>query len=236
MTRTVVPAIAILFFSLAVAAQSRTQPSVRQDLSGTLADLQRVAETTQNDISSMRFDKWGPGWRLGFLFRNSHSKEAQHLALSLKRNMDGVLPGMIGDARTSRGSMTATFKLYDDVSVLCQTLNSLATDTELYGKKDEYGPLAEDFNAMSRVRRNLSVYIEQKASAIESRGGAPVYASSYSPAPPIQRAARSTAAAAPANTTQTTTGTLPKKIIIDDNIPETKPAKKKTAAQYSNVY
>lgn len=236
MMKSVVPAVAVLFFSLAVAAQPRT-PS-RQELNGTLADLERVSQATQVDIASMRIDKWSSGWKPGFLGKSSHTKEAQHLALSLRRNMEGVLPGMISDARSSRGSMSSSFKLYDDVSVLCDTLNSLATATQIYGKKAEYGPLVQDFNAMSRVRRNLSVYIEQKAAAVESHGVAPVYASSYAPARPVQRV-RPTAAAAPLSTTQateTTTGTLPKKIIIDDNIPETKPAKKKAAAQYSNVY
>ncbi|HET6934548.1 MAG TPA: hypothetical protein VFI72_06890 [Candidatus Angelobacter sp.] len=237
MMKSVVPAVAVLFFSLAVAAQSRNQG--RQELNGTLADLERVSQATQVDIASMRIDKWSSGWKPGFLGKSSHTKEAQHLALSLRRNMEGVLPGMISDARSSRGSMSSSFKLYDDVSVLCDTLNSLATATQIYGKKGEYGPLVQDFNAMSRVRRNLSVYIEQKAAAVESRGVAPVYASSYAPARPVQRVASSTAAAAPLSTTQatqTTTGTLPKKIIIDDNIPETKPAKKKAAVQYSNVY
>jgi len=236
MKKTVVPAIALCLFSLSMAAQSRTRVSARQDLNSTLTDLERVAESTHTDISSMRIDKWGASWKPGFLGKSSHTKDAQHLALSLKRNLIGVLPQMISDARSSRGSMSTTFKLYDDVSVLCETLDSLVSETEQFGKKEEYGPLADDFSAMSRIRRNLSVYLEQKASAMEGRSGAPAYASSYSaPASPTA-SSRTVVASAPTTATSTTTGTAPNKIIIDDTVPEQKPAKKKSATQYSNVY
>lgn len=235
MKKTVVLAIALCLFSFSMAAQSRPHVSARQDLSSTLTDLERVAQSTHTDIASMRIDKWGASWKPGFLGKSSHTKDAQHLALSLKRNLIGVLPGMISDARSSRGSMSTTFKLYDDVSVLCETLDSLVNETEQFGKKEEYGPLADDFSAMSRIRRNLSVYLEQKASAMETRSAGPVYASSYSasaaaPAP----SSRAVAASNPATTPST--GTVPKKIIIDDTIPEQKPSKKKPATQYSNVY
>jgi len=74
------------------------------------------------------------------------------------------------------------------------------------GKKDEYGPLADDFSALIRIRRDLSTYVQQAAASVETRGKLP-YAAASSPA--------------------ATTSQLPKKIIVDDTVPEKKPAKKK---------
>jgi len=108
---------------------------------------------------------------------------------------------------TRRGSVSSTFKLYDDLSLVCELLDSLVTATETNGKKDEYGPLADDYAALLRIRRDISTYVQQAAASVETRGKLP-YA----------------AAAAPPSATVTQ---LPKKIIVDDTIPEKKPAKKK---------
>lgn len=227
--------------------QSRTaavsaSTAARPDLNPVLADLERVAAATQSDISAIRTEKWGR--KRGFIGKNSPAQEAGHTALSLQRNLDGALPRLINDVRTSRGSVSSAFKLYDDLSVACQALDSLSSAAETYGKKEEYTPLANDLSAMIRIRRSLSSYIEAKAGEMENKSSVANASSD------VPRAPRSS----PGMTTPKKTRTVvnnspeagqpssaqpagtpsPRKIVIDDNVPEEKPAKKK-AAQYSNL-
>jgi hypothetical protein len=170
-----------------------------------LVDLDRVSQATQSDIASVRIDKWKSGWKTAFL-KKVHKEQAEKAAASLQKNLTEAMPGLIRDVQNSRGSVSSTFKLYDDLSLVCELLDSLVSATESYGKKDEYGPLADDFSALIRIRRDLSTYVQQAAASVETRGKLP-YAAASAPS--------------------ATSSQLPKKIIVDDTIPGKKPAKKK---------
>jgi len=214
--------IVVFCLSLSLAAQSRSKrshagttpvaasmaPVVLPDISTSLVDLDRVSQATQSDISGVRIDKWksGGSWKTAFIKRHVHKQQAENAAAALQKNLTESLPGLIRDVQNSRGSVSTTFKLYDDLSLVCELLDSLVSATESNGKKDEYGPLADDFSALIRIRRDLSTYVQQAAAAVETRGKLP-YAAASSPA--------------------ATTSQLPKKIIVDDTVPEKKPAKKK---------
>jgi hypothetical protein len=103
----------------------------------------------------------------------------------------------------------------------------LVIASEQYGnRRDEYEPLAIDFTALTRLRRGLSSYIVQRASAADGGmigGGTPAAFTAFSSEP------------------LPTTGEMPRKIIIDDDAPAPrKPAaaapKKKATVQYTNDY
>jgi hypothetical protein len=216
------------------ASRMRAVPAAavsQTDLNATLTNLEHAAAATHSDISDMRIDKWGGGWKPGFL-KSSHVKDAEQTAVSIKRNLVGALPSLIGEVRNTHGSMTATFKLYDDLSVVCEALGSLVSTTQTYGKKEEYEPLARDFSAMSQVRRHLSSYIETKAGAMEGRSSS-TYASSAAPkrsSRAKQRKNVRTVSDDEDSISQRSSGPLPKKIIVDDNVP----AQKKASLQYNN--
>lgn len=205
------------------------------DLNATLTNLEHAAAATHSDISDMRIDKWGAGWKPGFLGKSSHVKEAEQTAVSIKRNLVGALPSLIGEVRTTHGNASVTFKLYDDLSVVCEALDSLLSATETYGKKEEYGPLAKDFSALTQIRRHLSSYIQIRTSAMEARNTV-TYASSAPrrSSDAIRRKKTRTIAENDSSISQHSAMQLPKKIVVDDNVPEQKPAKKK-AAQYGNL-
>ena len=205
------------------------------DLNATLTNLEHAAAATHSDISDMRIDKWGAGWKPGFLGKSSHVKEAEQTAVSIKRNLVGALPSLIGEVRTTHGNASVTFKLYDDLSVVCEALDSLLSATETYGKKEEYGPLAKDFSALTQIRRHLSSYIQIRTSAMEARNTV-TYASSAPrrSSDAIRRKKTRTIAENDSSISQHSATQLPKKIVVDDNVPEQKPAKKK-AAQYGNL-
>jgi hypothetical protein len=240
-------AIITLSFSMSlglnVAAQSRgaqrTQVAMagsgHTDLNATLVDLDRVSQATRSDIANMHVEKWKAGWKSGFLKDGAHKDQAQQAANSLQRNLANALPGLIHDVQSSRGGLSATFKLYDDVSLVCEAVDSLISASEIEGKKAEAATLTDDYSAMARIRRSLSNYIQQSSAAMESRSGKTTYAAVAAPAP--QRtvvAAAPRKPVAPPAEPQIVMDQGVKKIIVDDTVPEKSvaapAAKKKPAA------
>lgn len=285
----------------------------RTDLNSSLTDLDRVAMSTYADISALNIDRWGGQWKPGFL-KSTRQKEAAHTAEWVKRNLSDALPTLIADVRSSHGSVSSTFRLYHDVTLVSEAMDSLVSTAKFEGRQHESRGLAEDCAALSRIRRNLTTYIEARAVTMDSKAAT---LASYSPArqsrppavkkividdmsqaapPPLPRkiivdddpqpaprpvAARAfpapkkiiidddpepaeapaLAKVAPAAAPQPVAANvappapaaqnepvptnvsapapanslLPKKIIIDDDAPEAKPAKKKAVVQYSNL-
>ena len=129
----------------------------------------------------MHVENWKSGWKTGFLKGSSHQAEAQQAATSLQRNLRYALPELIHNVQNSRGSMSTTFKLYDDVSLVCEAVDSLINASEAAGKKSEAASLADDYSALTRVRRSLSGYIQQASAQWENHGRAPSSAVSAPP-------------------------------------------------------
>lgn len=234
------------------AQRTQAADNGRMDLNSALISLDRISQATQSDIANMHVESWKSGWKPGFLKSNSHQAEAQQAATSLQRNLRYALPELIHNVQSSRGSLSTTFKLYDDVSLVCEAVDSLINASEAAGKKNEAASLTDDYSALTKVRRSLSAYIQQASAQWESHGRAPSAALS---APPMQQSYQQPApraqqpraqqsfqqqqpqqqAAAP--TTQVVTDQGVKKIIIDDTIPEKKapPTAKKKPETFSNL-
>jgi len=229
--KTSLAAILFLMLSIPLAAQPRGRTQVasapaRTDLTSILLDLDRATAATLTDISHIHIERWKGGWKSGFTTSNSHKNHAEEAAGALQRNLKAPLPEMIRTALNAHGNMAPTFKVYEDLSLVCETLDTLLMVTEEYGnKKDEYEPLAMDFNTLTRLRRGLSAYIMQRAAAADAggfSGGSAASFNSYSAEP------------------ATGTGEMPRKIIIDDDAPAPVPRKpavrKKATVQYTNQY
>jgi hypothetical protein len=244
-------AIIVMVFALGynLAAQTRGADNGRMDLNSALISLDQVSQATQNDIANMHVESWKSGWKTGFTKSGSHQAEAQQAATSLQRNLRYALPELVHNVQSSRGSMSTTFKLYDDVSLVCEAVDSLINASEAAGKKNEAAPLQDDYTALAKVRRSLSAYIQQASAQWENHGKAPYAAVS---APPVQQSRaqqprvqqsfqqqqpQQQAASQPAATTQVITDQGVKKIIIDDTIPEKKtpPTAKKKPETFSNL-
>jgi hypothetical protein len=229
------------------AQRTQAADSGRMDLNSALISLDRVSQATQSDIANMHVESWKSGWKSGFLKSGTHQAEAQQAATSLQRNLRYALPELIHNVQNSRGSMSTTFKLYDDVSLVCEAVDSLINASEAAGKKSEAATLTDDYSALTKVRRSLSGYIQQASAQWENHGRAPSAAVSAPPVQqsfqqqPVQRAAASSqpASSQPASSqaTQIITDQGVKKIIIDDTIPEKKApaAKKKPVTELSNL-
>ena len=167
----------ILICSLAMSAASQAQrasaappaetPSAGQripvmpDLNAVLADLQRATMSADGNIARLHIDKWKAD--------SSQKQQMQQVANSLRRNITTAVPGLINDVQASKGGVAATFKLYHNINVVYEFLNSLTEAAGAFGKKDEYEPLANDASALDNARQNLSTYIEQAASGLEQK-------------------------------------------------------------------
>jgi hypothetical protein len=231
-------AIFVMMFALGynLSAQARNADTGHMDLNSSLINLDRVSQATQSDIANMHVESWKSGWKPGFMKGNSHQAEAQQAATSLQRNLRYALPELVHNVQSSRGSMSTTFKLYDDVSLVCEALDSLINASEAAGKKSEAAPLANDYTALAKVRRSLSAYIQDASAQWENHGKAP-YAALSAPPAQRQRTQQRAAASQHAPATQVVDDQGVKKIIVDDTIPEKKtppPAKKKPET-FSNL-
>ena len=169
------------------------------DVNGSLERLEQVRAAAEADIADLDVGRWKTGWKTAWLKSSSHKQQAVGLAASLEHNLRDAMPDLIRDAQNSRGGVGATFKLYNNVNVVYESLESLVEITNSYGRKGESAQIAADYAALGRLRQELSGYIQQTAASLE-------------PVRPV---------------------TLPKKIIVDDNVPE-KGHKKTPSLQSSN--
>src|SRR5579859_5657525 len=176
-------AIFVMVFALGynLAAQTRGADSGRMERNSALISLDRVSQATQVDIANMHVESW-KSWKPGFMKGNQHQAEAQQASTSLQRNLRYALPELIHNVQSSRGSMSTTFKLYDDVSLVCEAVDSLINASEAAGKKSEAAPLVDDYAALAKVRRSLSAYIQEASAQWENHGKAPSVALSTMPA------------------------------------------------------
>lgn len=208
-------AVSILFaLSLFLTAQTKTQvaastprPAAGQApiqppapaLNAIVAELQKTVESANLDLGKLRIEKWKAG--------DTERQQMQQVAMSLQKNIKFAIPGLINDVQAAPGSVAKAFKLYHDLNVVYEYLNSLSEAAGAYGKKEEYGPLANDASGLDNARQDLSTYIEQTANTLEEKLRQPVVAQQPQP------------------TTQ-----APKKIVIDDDAAPAKKTKKKKSA------
>lgn len=190
----------VLIFSIGLLAQSRpaavsTSPSpAARDLNSTLAELMRASPATSQDLADLQHQS-GVLHRVTF-WRGDKVQKAEMTA-ALRRNLQFAVPGLIHDAQASGGSISTTFKLYKDLTVVCESLDSLLPPGSREGKTG-LRALSNDVSDMNRLREELSTYIQQTAASMESKNAQLVSSDSRSP----------------------------KRVIVDDNIPE-KPSPRK---------
>jgi len=182
--------VSVLVFSIGLFAQSpasvSTSPSpVARDLNATLAELVRVAPATSQDLTNLQQQ----GGRLHWVtFWQGDKARKAKMTAALRRNLQFAVPDLIHDAKASGGSISTTFKLYRDLTVVCESLDSLLPPGSREGKT-ELTALRNDVSDMNRLREELSSYIEQTATSMDAQL--------------VSSAGRS-----------------PKRVIVDDNIPE----------------
>ncbi len=135
------------------------------NINAVLVQIQQVTAATNIDIGKLRVEKWKTD--------PEQKQQLQHIADSLQKSMVNAVPVLITDVESSRGGVTASFKLYHNLNVIYENLNYLADVAGGLGKKEEFDPLAADCAALGSARQNLSIYIEQTAVKLESANRQP---------------------------------------------------------------
>ena len=189
--RSALTIILIFVFSLGLWAQSRPvsynpPAGPARDLNSSLDELMRVAPATNQDLTGLP----QPGKFTWIMFWRRDTAHSAEVSAAVRRNLESAVPNLVHEAQASGGTIASTFKLYNDLSVVCESLNTLVSAGSRTGKP-EYRALSNDLSDLNRIREDLSAYIQQTAASLESAH--PELASSAG---------------------------RPKKIIIDDNIPE----------------
>lgn len=132
-----------------------------------LTELERATASTRYDLSGLQVEKWKSGWQTAWLKSSSRKQEAQKLAASLKSNLAAAMPDLIADAQASSGSMSATFKLYNDLSAVVESVDCLQEMAASYGRKSDSSSLHEDYTTLGRIRQDLASYIQLTADSLE---------------------------------------------------------------------
>lgn len=152
---------------------AKAQP-VQANINLIIEQLQRAVLSTNADLGKLRIEKWKTD--------GDQKQQFQRMANSIQRNVTNAVPGLIENVETSHGSVSATFKLYHNMTIVYEYLSSLTDAAGAVGRREEYEPLAKDAAALDSARQNLSTYIEQTASQIESARRAPVPPAEAAPA------------------------------------------------------
>ena len=177
-----------LFAQTRSAAVSPSPSPMARDLNTTLAELMRASPATSQDLTDLQ-QQGGILHRVTF-WRGDKVQKSKMTA-ALRRNLQFAVPDLIHDAQASGGSISTTFKLYEDLTVVCESLDSLVPAESREGKTG-LTALSNDISDMNRLREELSSYIKQTAASMESKNAQFV----------------------------SSAGRTPKKVIVDDTIPE----------------
>lgn len=190
----------VFVFASSIGLFAQSRPPAARDLNSTLAELMRVAPATIQDLDLASQQQQGGKLRWVTFWRGDKSQNTQMIE-ALRRNLQVAVPSLIRDTQASGGSISAAFKLYKDLTVVCESLDSLLPPGSRENKS-ELRALSNDLADMNRLREELSSYIQQTAVFIESKN--PQLVSSAA-------------------------GRSPKRIIVDDTISD-KPSPKKRSS------
>jgi hypothetical protein len=168
-----------------------------------LGQLEQASQAAQVDLAKLRIERWKTD--------SNSKKQALSNVESINRNLQAALPGMISELRTAPESLISTFKLYRNLDALYAVMGSVAESAGAFGSKDEFQSLANDLNAFENARKSFADRMETLAGAKEVE---------LTRLRSQQRGAQAAA------------GQTPKKIVVDDNEPARKPAKKKPVSPH----
>ena len=196
----------LMLASLAVVAQ--VTPSAQApvsyasvtELNVILTQVEQTSQSAQVDLARLRVERWKAD--------SGFKRQAQANVDSLMRNMKAALPEVIAQLRAAPEDLSATFKLYRNLDALYDVLGPVVESTGAFASRDEYDSLTSDLGGFEKARRSLAERLEILSSAKEAE------------LTRLRTELRAAQAVSPAP---------PKKIVVDDNEPPKKPAKKKTA-------
>lgn len=168
-------------------------------LNGMLGQLEDASKKTQNDLQKLRIEKWKTD--------GSYKKQALGNVDSIQRNLQGALPEIIAQLRSTPESLPATFKLYRNLDALYDVLGSVTEGAGAFGSKDDLQSLSTDLSTFENTRKDLADRLVNLSTAKEAEISR------------LRTDLTKAQAMIPAEP--------PKKTVIDDTEPPKKPATRK---------
>jgi hypothetical protein len=167
-----------------------------------LSQLEQSSKSAQLDLSKLRIERWKTD--------GGTKKQSLSDVDSIQRNLQGALPGMIGELRNAPEDLPATFKLYRNLDALYNVMSGVVESAGAFGPKDDFQLVSNDLNSLEGARKQFAERMNALANLKEQeivRLRADLKAAQAAiPAPP------------------------PKKVVVDDTEPAKKPAPKKKPA------
>jgi len=182
----------------AAASAPVSYSSVTQ-LNDLLSNLQQASQATQLDLAKLRIEKWKTD--------GTTKRQTDADVQSIQRNLQSAMPEIVGQLKNSPENLPETFKLYRNLDALYDVFASVVESAGAFGSKDEFQSLQNDLNAIEKSRHVVADRMEALSTAKENELGHLRVE---------LRNAQATISAAP-----------PKKVVVDDTEPATKPTKKK---------
>src|SRR5260370_10878761 len=129
-------------------------------LNGLLSQLEATSKTTQADLSKLRIERWKTD--------GSYKKQLLANVDSIQRNLQGALPEMLVQLRSSPEDLPATFKLYRNLDALYDVLGNIVESAGAFGSKDDFQALSNELSNFEGTRRALAERIGNLASSKEA--------------------------------------------------------------------
>lgn len=133
------------------------------ELNQLVANLESASQTTQQDLSRLRIDKWKVD--------SGTKRQTQSDTESLLKNLQNALPTILGDLKNSPENLALTFKTYRNLDALYDVLNSVVESTGAFGSKEEYQSLSNDLGAVESSRRAFAERMDKLANTKETEIG-----------------------------------------------------------------
>ena len=168
-----------------------------------LSQLEQTSQQTQLDLAKLRVEKWKTD--------SGNKRQMQANVESVERNLQSALPEMVSQARMSPENLTATFRVYRNLTALYDVFAAVAESAGAFGTKDEFQALQNDLSMLERSRRAFADRMETLAGAKEAE---------------LARLRTAVQTGAGGTNSQ-----QPKKVVVDDNEPPKKPARKKSSTK-----
>lgn len=161
--------VVILIASLAYAqspsgnAAAPVSYSSISELNQILGSLNQAAQSTQNDLSRLRIEKWKTD--------GNTKRQTQSDTESILKNLQNALPGILTQLQNSPESLAATFKTYRNLDALYDVLSSVVESTGAFGGKEEFQSLNNDLNAIDNSRHAVADRMDKLANVKENEIG-----------------------------------------------------------------
>ena len=133
------------------------------ELNQLMGNLQQVSQSTQQDLSHLRIEKWKTD--------GNTKRQTQSDTESVQRNLQNALPAILTELKNSPESLPLTFKTYRNLDALYDVLNSLVESTGAFGSKEEFQSLNNDLGALENSRRAFADRMDKLANAKENEIG-----------------------------------------------------------------